>query len=270
MTMTSSEFLDHLQTARADWDTVLASIPESRFTEPDAVGNWSLKDLIAHVTWYEREMIGVIEQRALTGSDLWNRSTYRRNAAIYKENKDRSLQDVRDEAARVYPQLLAALQTLTDDDLNDPSHFREMLPDWLPWQIFAENTYEHYEHHTGDIYAWLENPIANKRELLKRHTHLFNYGVLSGDFSPMLSHFMPDAELIFEGAPIGPFKGKPAIAEAYAAQPPTDEIEILTVNENLRSLTADYAWRNAPDERAGQMIITFEGEQIERLIIIYL
>ncbi len=269
MSTTHGEFLENMQTARHDWEAILGVIPESRMAEPGVVGQWSLKDLIAHITWYEREMIGVIQQRALTGSDLWNKTTDERNAVIYEENKDRSLEDVRDEARRVYAQLYAALECLTDDDLNDPSRFAEMLPDWLPWHIFAQNTYEHYDHHTGDVYAWLEKPVAAPRELLKRHTHLFNYGVLSGDFSPMLSHFKPNAELIFEGVPVGPFKGKPAITAAYAAQPPTDEIEILKVSENLSSVTADYAWRKTPDERAGQMIITFDGEQIARLIIIY-
>ena len=40
----------------------------------------------------------------------------------------------------------------------------------------------------------------------------------SGDFSRMLEQFTEDAELAFEGVPVGPFRGKPAIAEAYAEQ----------------------------------------------------
>ena len=42
--------------------------------------------------------------------------------------------------------------------------------------------------------------------LLERHVELFNQGVRSGDFAPMLEQFTEDAELIFEGA-----RGAPAI-----------------------------------------------------------
>jgi hypothetical protein len=268
--MTRSEFLDHVQSARAEWDALLASIPIARFTELGVVDNWSLKDIIAHISWFEREMIGVIQQRALAGSPLWNEPTDARNAVIYKENKNRTLRAVRDEARRVYPELYSLLETLSDDDLNNPANFRDMLSDWLPWHIFAQNTYEHYEHHTRDVRDWLKVSPANQRELLKRHTHLYNYGVRSGNFAPMLQHFKPDAELIFEGIPVGPFKGKPAIEAAYAAQPPSDEIQILNMHEEIGGVAADYAWRNAPEERAGQMIATFEREKLARLIIIYL
>ena len=43
----------------------------------------------------------------------------------------------------------------------------------------------------------------------------------------MLEQFAEDAELAFEGVPVGPFRGKPAIAQAYLDQPPDDEIVIL-------------------------------------------
>ena len=48
----------------------------------------------------------------------------------------------------------------------------------------------------------------------------------------MLEQFAEDAELAFEGVPVGPFRGKPAIAQAYVDQPPDDEIVILRTNES--------------------------------------
>ena len=45
-------------------------------------------------------------------------------------------------------------------------------------------------------------------------------------------------------SPVGPFRGKPAIAQAYAEQPPDDEIVILRARESGEDLVvADYAWR---------------------------
>jgi hypothetical protein len=30
-----------------------------------------------------------------------------------------------------------------------------MPPDWHPWTIIADNTYEHYQHHIADVEHWL-------------------------------------------------------------------------------------------------------------------
>ena len=70
-------------------------------------------------------------------------------------------------------------------------------------------------------------PKSLSEELLRSHVERFNEGVRSGDFCAMLEQFAEDAELAFEGVPVGPFRGKPAIAQAYAEQPPDDEIVIL-------------------------------------------
>jgi steroid Delta-isomerase len=111
--------------------------------------------------------------------------------------------------------------------------------------------------------------MAEHEQLLRTHTALFNQGVRSGDFGPMLAQFADDAELVFEGIPVGPFKGKPAIDAAYRAQPPTDEIEILCAGEQGGDLVITYAWRGAPTQPAGTMIITPEAGKIARLTIVY-
>ena len=54
------------------------------------------------------------------------------------------------------------------------------------------------------------------RDLFDRHVERFNSGVRTGDYGPMLEQFTADAELHFEGVPVGPFVGRSVIAEAYA------------------------------------------------------
>ena len=57
--------------------------------------------------------------------------------------------------------------------------------------------------------------------LMEAHVSSFNRAVLSGDYTEMLSRFTDDAELAFEGVPVGPFRGRDSIERAYAEQPPT-------------------------------------------------
>jgi steroid delta-isomerase len=86
----------------------------------------------------------------------------------------------------------------------------------------------------------------------------------------MLEQFAEDAELAFEGVPLGPFRGKPAIAQAYAEQPPDDEIVVLRTRESGDDLVvADYAWRAEPAARAGSMILRLKGAEISRLLITF-
>jgi len=106
--------------------------------------------------------------------------------------------------------------------------------------------------------------------LLERHVELFNQGVRSGDFAPMLEQFTEDADLVFEGVPAGPFRGKGTIAAAYASNPPDDEVEVLASEESEEgTIVARYAWRADGGRPAGRMILTTRGEQIARLVVTF-
>lgn len=99
--MTKAEFLHLFQAARAKWDALMGRIDEARMTEPGVEGDWSFKEIVAPVTWYEREMVDLLRARALVGSDLWNLPQDERNAAVFEQNRDRLLPDVLAEARAV-------------------------------------------------------------------------------------------------------------------------------------------------------------------------
>ena len=148
-------FIHKVQEARKEWLSLMAEVGRPRMTEPDLPGEWSVKDVIAHITWYEREMVGMLEAMALVGSDLWQLPHDERNIPIYEQNRDRSLDEVLSDAEQVYDHLLEAIASLSEDELCDPSHFRDMPGEWIPWNVIAGNTYEHYYQHIPDIREWL-------------------------------------------------------------------------------------------------------------------
>jgi hypothetical protein len=149
--MIKSEFITRVKETHQEFESVLASLNEEQMLRPHTCGDWSVKDMVAHVTWYEREMVGVLEGRALVGSELWNLPLEDRNAVIYVNNKNCSLQDILSEAGRVHRQLLELLQDLSQQEMLEAGCFREMPPDWIPWQVIASNTFEHYPVHVADI-----------------------------------------------------------------------------------------------------------------------
>jgi steroid delta-isomerase len=105
--------------------------------------------------------------------------------------------------------------------------------------------------------------------LLSAHVAAFNAGIRTGDFAAMLEGFAEDAELVFEGVPVGPFRGRESIAAAYREQPPDDEVEILDVEERGEAVVAGYAWRREPGKRAGEMRLTSSGDMITRLVVTF-
>jgi hypothetical protein len=105
--------------------------------------------------------------------------------------------------------------------------------------------------------------------LLTAHVDRFNEGIRSGDFEPMVAGFAPDAELVFEGVPVGPFKGRDAIAAAYAAQPPDDELDVLGVEHVGDTIVAPYSWRRDAGRRSGRMLFTIRAGRISRLVVTF-
>jgi steroid Delta-isomerase len=61
------------------------------------------------------------------------------------------------------------------------------------------------------------------------HCALFNQCFRSGDWSPFVATFADDARMAFTNVPIEPIIGREAIAVAYATNPPTDTMRVLSV-----------------------------------------
>jgi hypothetical protein len=85
----------------------------------------------------------------------------------------------------------------------------------------------------------------------------------------MLEGFSDDAEMEFRGIPVGPFIGKDAIAAAYLAQPPDDEMRVLEEREQEGRVEARYAWLAEPGVAAGEMLVTHEGGLIRKLVVTF-
>jgi steroid delta-isomerase len=102
--------------------------------------------------------------------------------------------------------------------------------------------------------------------VLDRHVEGFNEGVRSGDWAVMLEQLADEAELEFLGIPVGPFSGRAAIADAYIAQPPDDELIVL---ERLSEDAVVYAWSREPSRPAGELHLTVEGDRITRIRVLY-
>ncbi len=134
---TVQELIDMVKRERASWEALIEKIEQERFTQPGVADQWSVKDIIAHITWHEREMVSLVEAHALVGSELWNLPTDDRNAVIYEEIRQQPLEQVLEEMRGEPPVNVdfaeAAARVLERRVRNAPPGRREQrwLPGWL-------------------------------------------------------------------------------------------------------------------------------------------
>ena len=154
--MDKSDLIRQIASSRSGWDELLAQVGDDLALRPGAEGELSAKDLVAHVTWYEREVARMLRSRTMDVAGLWALGPDERNAAIYDEARCMSLEDVRAESARVFAALMEQLELLPEEAYSDASRFSNMPPDWEPGKLIVGNTIWHYPDHTGSIKRLLD------------------------------------------------------------------------------------------------------------------
>jgi DinB family protein len=166
--MTGTKLVGILQTERTRWNALLAQIGTARMEEPGVEGEWSAKELVAHLTWYERALVEGARQVLVGGAYVRPSegphalTMDERNARIAEESRARPVGDVLAEAEQVFGQLTTLIVACPQDLLNDPR--RLGLPeDVVPWMMVANNSYGHFQQHEPAIRAWLERSSHNSK-----------------------------------------------------------------------------------------------------------
>ncbi|KPL18671.1 MAG: hypothetical protein AMJ92_07030 [candidate division Zixibacteria bacterium SM23_81] len=153
--MNKVQLIERMRRSRAEWEAVIELLEDDQLTLPGVCGAWLVKSLMAPISWYEGEMINVLQTRALVGSELWSLSVDQRNARMYEKQKESLLQDIRKEPREIFDMLLELMVGLKEQALHDPSWLSEMPQEWQPWRVLASNTYEQYEDHKAQVQRWL-------------------------------------------------------------------------------------------------------------------
>lgn len=151
--VSKGQALQLIRFRRSEWERELASIPRDRLEEP-VIGGWSIKDIVAHITWHDREMVSVLKKRSLAGSAWWDLPLEERNRLIFEQHRDQPLEEVLQKHDQVHRELMQEIEKLTDEDLNDPAHIKGMIPGMPLWQLLEQNTWIHYLEHTESLWTW--------------------------------------------------------------------------------------------------------------------
>jgi uncharacterized protein (TIGR03083 family) len=162
--MTKARLLAELRAARGEWDALMAAVGQERMAEPGAAGEWSVKDVIAHLTSYDRWFVRASEafhRGQLPPPDGTEGMSFEeRNQFLYRQAQDRPLAQVLAESQAVFQQLLEAVEAHTEEFLTQPQRFEGWTEPILVWKLLEGDGYEHYRDHMLSIRTWLEQPAG--------------------------------------------------------------------------------------------------------------
>ncbi len=146
--MDRSQLLGRVHTAWEALEASYAGLSDARLTEPGVSGEWSVKDLLAHVTTWEEEALkylpliieGGTPPRYVSygGIDAFNAMTAEQKRALSLSEVLRQLHDT-------HRRLIEYIQDVPEAEFRRETRFRRRL---------RLDTYRHYAEHARAIGEW--------------------------------------------------------------------------------------------------------------------
>jgi hypothetical protein len=117
--------------------------------EPGVTDSWSVRDIIAHVTWWEEEALMHLPLILEGGKPPRYSVTYGGidafNALMTAKKKNLSLSEVLRQRDATHRRLIVLIQSVPDDQFIQETRFRRRL---------RLDTYGHYLKHAEGILSW--------------------------------------------------------------------------------------------------------------------
>jgi DinB family protein len=158
--MKRNQALHRLDVAWTDFEQSFAGLTDSQLVIPGVTGQWSVRDIIAHVTWWEEEALKHLPLVRAGRRPPRYSVTYGGidafNALMTEKRRSLSLPEVIRLHAEVHQRLVAYVESAPEELFTRETRFRRRL---------RLDTYGHYPKHTQAIRAWrATNALVPSRE----------------------------------------------------------------------------------------------------------
>ena len=160
---TRQDVFDAIDADERNWNALLNAVGPEYMELPGAMGDWTFKDLTAHVNGWRAASLNRLEGK-LTGdqpADPWPSSIdyedYDRvNDWLYQQNRDRSIEDVMAETGRTYDRMRSLVRRIPDDTLFSSDWAQDTVS--YGDSIIDREFFSHFpEEHEVDVKPWLES-----------------------------------------------------------------------------------------------------------------
>ena len=137
----------------------LAGLTPDELTTPGVVGEWSVKDILAHITTWEQRFLKALAVVERGETPDWPEAGYTwddldaLNARDFRANQERPLTEVWLAFAGSYAELLDKAAALPDVALLTPGYYAWTEAHAL-WRYLDANAGDHYREHAEQIRQW--------------------------------------------------------------------------------------------------------------------
>lgn len=157
---TRAELLEKMQSSYAMFEALLAPLSETQLTTPGVNGEWTIKDILAHIMIWQKRMIVRLEavvrneEPRLQPAINTEEEMHQFNADTFVSNRSRPLGEIQADFRASARQLLTSVEAVSENDLFNPQRFAWMDGEPL-WKNVGGNSFWHYEEHAPMIEEWL-------------------------------------------------------------------------------------------------------------------
>jgi uncharacterized damage-inducible protein DinB len=154
------ELLDDLEAARAELLSAIEGLSGEQMIRPGVVGEWSVKDTLAHIVAWDKEVRTVVHAFVTQENPVFDykisgkRGFAKWNAREVEKRRDLSAVQILAEMEEARRELVELVQGLTEEQLS-----REVVPPWRWPKTVRRNVEilaEHDREHAEQIIAWRE------------------------------------------------------------------------------------------------------------------
>jgi hypothetical protein len=147
--MDRQQLLNRLDKAWTAFKESYAGLSDAQLTEPGVTGHWSVKDIIAHVTWWEEEALKHLPLISKGGRPPPYSTQYGGidafNAQMTEQKRGLSLSDVLSQLDETHRRLVDYIESAPEEHFTRETRFRRRL---------RLDTYSHYPIHARAIWEW--------------------------------------------------------------------------------------------------------------------
>ncbi|MGW8227210.1 MAG: ClbS/DfsB family four-helix bundle protein, partial [Anaerolineales bacterium] len=152
--------LNSIETERRRLEKNLINLSDKEMVEPGVIGEWSVKDILAHLvdweqrflSWYQAGLRGEVPQTPAPGM-TWG-GLDKLNQMIFEEHKEQPLDEVKADFQNSYQQVLETVKAMPEDCIFQAGYFAWTENSNLKAYILA-NTANHYRWAKTQIRSWM-------------------------------------------------------------------------------------------------------------------
>lgn len=159
--MMKAEIIESIHTERQALYESIVNLLSEDLEKPGVVGEWSVKDLLAHLTaweqlflaWYADELAGKTVHLPVEGM-TWEQID-ELNQMIFEEHREKTFETVRGEAETSFQQILDAVEGMTEEVINQAGHYPWLGKHALSY-LLRECTDIHYKWARELVTKWVK------------------------------------------------------------------------------------------------------------------